>query len=113
MACYALSTANLIGVWRRVHDHEGVRSIRLHKEFIEAPTSYVEIITTGRNCTYQILRILFPEEQEFIGELPPNVVDGWLAGVELQVVHRCSSNRGWIEGVFLCMLKTLTSSLQR
>ena len=96
LACYELITAKLVGIWRRIHDQEGVRSVRLHR-YIETPTPCIEIMTTGRNGVYQIMRILVPEE--FIGEMQPDVVDGSLDGVVMQFFHRCNLNQGWLEGV--------------
>jgi hypothetical protein len=94
LACYSLSSSTLIGIWRRIHDQESVRSIRLHKT---SPRS-TEILTTGRNWAYNILRIQLPEDIN--GELPDDIIDGSINGVELQYIHRSNLNRGWLEGVF-------------
>lgn len=96
IACYELSKAKLIGVWRRIHDQESVRSIKLNDSHKDSST-YTEILTTGRNDAYRILRVSFPAQ--FIGSLPPDIITGSLEGVALQDVHRCYLSRGWLEGV--------------
>jgi len=83
-----------------VHDEESVRSIRLHKVVVNNHST--EVMTTGRDSVYKILRIRLPAK--FCGSLAADVVDGWLDGVEMQVVHRSLLNRGWLEGVCLVMM---------
>jgi hypothetical protein len=103
LACYYLSHgATLIGVWRRIHDHESVRSIQLLQK--DRPSrAYTELLTTGRNGAYQIIRISFSEKyySTFGSAVPlhPDTVDGCLKGIEMQYVHRSNLNRGWLEGV--------------
>jgi hypothetical protein len=100
LACYEIQSCKLIGVWRRIHDHEGVRSIQLTNN---NSSNYAEILTAGRNSAYQFLRILFPEHLK--GSLRDDVIDGSLPGVELQVTHRSNLNRGWLEGVFPIIIR--------
>lgn len=105
LACYAQSslgtndfnvaTVRLIGSLRRIHDHEGVRSMRLHRSCTSP--KYSEILTTGRNGVYQILRINLPDILS--GELSTSVVDGTIDGVTISFIHRSILNRGWLEGV--------------
>ena len=90
------AAVHLIGSLRRIHDHEGVRSMRLHKS--SASPKYSEILTTGRNGVYQILRITLPDVM--YGELSTSVVDGTIDGVSISYIHRSTLNRGWLEGVF-------------
>jgi len=95
LACYELATCRMIGVWRRIHDEESVRSIRLHG--VQTQRYSTEIMTTGRDSVYKILKINIPDK--FEGSLPVDVVDGYFEGVEMQVMHRTLLNRGWLEGV--------------
>ena len=97
LACYELSSAKLVGIWRRIHDDESVRSIELHDTGSSVPY-YTEIRTTGRNCAYQILGISLPDQ--FDGDLPTDIIKGSLEGVDIQYIHRSNLNRGWLEGVF-------------
>jgi hypothetical protein len=96
LACYEIASAHLIGVWRHIHDREGVRSIRSHKP----PTKTLrctEILTAGRNWAYQVLRITLPEHLS--GNLPTDTVTDSVTGVNMRCVHRSHLNRGWLEGV--------------
>ena len=95
LACYDLPSSRLMGVWRRIHGEESVRSIRLHG--IQKDQYSTEIMTTGRDSVFKILKITVPDVLE--GELPLDVVDGYLAGVRMQIVHRSLLHRGWLEGV--------------
>jgi hypothetical protein len=95
LACYQLSTCKLIGIWRRIHDHEGVRSIQLSTP--NNTSKYVEILTTGRNSAYQFLKISFPEH--FKGSLSKDIIEDSLEGINLHIIHRSNLNRGWLEGV--------------
>jgi hypothetical protein len=108
LACYDLSSAKLVGIWRRIHDDESVRSIQLHHTS-HSSRFYTEIFTTGRNCAYQILGITIPDR--FEGELPADIVRGSLPGVEMQYIHRSDLNRGWLEGVFPLPFQEVTSRL--
>jgi hypothetical protein len=103
LACYELSSAQLVGLWRRIHDHEGVRSIRLHHAN-KLSSSYTEIITAGRNCAYRILGISVPGA--FKEYLSADIASGSVDGVQLHQIHKNILNRGWLEGVY-----TLYSSL--
>lgn len=104
--------AKLIGVWRRIHDHESVRSIQLHGK--NNSKVYTEILTTGRNGAYQIIRIIFSEHlyDALRSALPldTDTVDGSLKGIEMQYVHRSNLNRGWIEGVWFRQLQKIIRS---
>jgi hypothetical protein len=87
----------LYGIWRGIHDHEAVRSIRLHKPWENLATT--EIMTTGRNGAYQVLKIGASEQVKDC--LPGDVVDGCLPGVTMQILQRMYLNRGWLEGVII------------
>ena len=91
-----VASVRLVGSLRRVHDHEGIRSMRLHKT--NPSPRYSEILTTGRNGEYQILRITLSDDIKG-GELPTDVVDGTIDGVLITYIHRSILNRGWLEGV--------------
>jgi hypothetical protein len=96
LACYQLSTAKLIGLWRRIHDQEGVRSIKLHRSN-KLSSTYTEILTTGRNCAYCITGVSVPKE---IGKfVSPDAIDGAVQGVECRHIQKNNLNRGWLEGV--------------
>jgi hypothetical protein len=109
LACYEISSAKLVGVWRRVHGEEGVRSIQKIGP-VGKSISYTEILTTGRNGVYRIIRLSFPEH--FNDTLPKDVVNGSLEGVTMHFVHKSSLNRGWLEGVSFQMLRKLMSRPQ-
>lgn len=99
LACYELGSARLVGVWRRVHDQNGLGSITPHNSALK-PLNVTEILTTGRDWAYKILQITLPESLSFEGELSPDTVDGALTGVSIECVHRSVLNGGWLEGVF-------------
>ena len=99
LACYELSSAKLVGLWRRIHDDESVRSIKLNDTTAISP-SYTELRTTGRNCAYLILGISLPDK--FEGDLPAHVIKGSLEGVAMKYIHRNHLNRGWLESVHPC-----------
>jgi hypothetical protein len=96
LACYEISSAKLVGVWRRIHEEESVRSIQTI-ELAGKSTSDTEILTTGRNGAYRVIKLSFPKH--FKDTLPKDVVNGSLEGVKMYSVHKSSLNRGWIEGV--------------
>jgi hypothetical protein len=96
LACYQISSAKLLGIWRRVHDHESIRSIKLHRH-VTTPKRSTEVRTTGRDWAWQILKITIPEQVD--KSLLANVVDGTIDGVEMQCMHQSNLNRGWLEGV--------------
>jgi hypothetical protein len=104
LACYSIALSDsikLIGVWRRIHDHESIRSIELYGK--RTTNVYAEILTTGRDGTYQILRISFPENLpdtlKHAEPLNSDTIDGSLSGIELTKLHRSNLNLAWIEGV--------------
>jgi hypothetical protein len=96
LACYETASAHLIGIWRHIHDREGVRSIRSHK-LATKTLRCTEILTVGRDWAYQVLRITLPEH--LIGSLPTNIVSDSVAGVDMRCVHHSHLNRGCLEGV--------------
>ena len=96
LACYELFSAKLVGLWRRIHDQEGVRSIKLHHSN-KLSSSYTEILTAGRNCAYRIIGISVP--QTFKECLPRDVVGGSVDGVQFRHIHKNILNHGWLEGV--------------
>ena len=108
LACYEIASGHLIGVWRHIHDREGVRSIRFHKP-PKKTLRCAEILTTGRNWAYQILKITLPEHLR--GNLPTDVVSDSVAGVDMRCVHHSNLNRGWLEGV--CSQYGMSSHLVR
>ncbi len=111
LACYLHSSSGsidfdgadvrLIASLRRIHDHEGVRSMRLYNS--RTSPTFSEILTTGRNGVYQILRINLPDVMS--GELAASVVDGTIDGVSISFIHRSILNRGWLEGVYSLIRK--------
>ena len=96
LACYELSSVKLVGLWRRIHDDESVRSIKLH-DTTSVSQSCTEIRTTGRNFAYLILGISLPDN--FEGDLPADIIKGGLDGVGMKYIHRSNLNRGWLESV--------------
>ena len=102
LACYEIASAKLVGIWRRIHNEEGVRSIQI-LDPANNSTSWTEILTTGRNCAYQIFKLSFPVY--FKGALPRDVVSGSLEGIQMQCVHKSILNRGWLEGVLIPVLR--------
>lgn len=97
LACYETRSGHLIGVWRHIHDREGVRGLQIHRSCYNTARC-TEILTTGRNWAYQILKIILPQHLE--GTLPTDVVSDSIEGVEMRCVHRSNLNRAWLEGVF-------------
>jgi len=106
LACYKISPPQLVGIWRRIHGEEGVRSIQIVGP-TDKSTSDTEILTTGRNGAYHIIKISFPEH--FKDTLPKDVVKGSLEGVKMHFVHKSPLNRGWLEGVSFQMLREVMS----
>ena len=96
LACYDLSSAKMLGVWRRIHDQEGVRSIKLEQSR-KLSSTYTEILTTGRNCAYRIIGISVPKQ--FKAFLFPDTIDGEVEGLQLHPIQNNICNRGWLEGV--------------
>lgn len=97
LACYDLSSAKLVGLWRRIHDQEGVRSIKLHHSN-KVSSSYAEIVTAGRNCAYRIIGVAVPKA--FNEYLAADIISGSVEGALLHPVHKNILNRGWLEGVW-------------
>jgi hypothetical protein len=93
MACYETNTCKLVGVWRRIHSEESVRSIRI----LRLQSGWTELMTTGRDSSYKIIKITFPDT--LCGSLPADIVSGGVDGVHMQVMHCTTLNRGWLEGV--------------
>jgi len=96
LACYDLSSAKMVGLWRRIHDQEGVRSIKLQQS-AKLSSTYTEILTTGRNCAYRIIGISVPNQ--FKAFLSPDTIEGEAEGLQLHHIQKNIFNRGWLEGV--------------